>query len=187
MSIPYSQALRVSGICPSGKDFKAYICRMKQWFLARGFSEKGANDQINKVDFGENPPAEKSLESGIPFLVKYHPKVKESGIPFVAIYHSKVKDLGESIKDLLLFLHKDEEVEKVFLTPFIVSYRSARKIKDYIVRSKLYSVERSGGCEGCGGPRCQVCENIKVTDSFTSFATKNAYKINHSFDCNDNV
>ena len=36
-----------------------------------------------------------------------------------------------------------------------------------------------------GGSRCQVCENIKVTDTFTSFTTKNTYKINHSFDCND--
>ena len=54
-----------------------------------------------------------------------------------------------------------------------MSYRSDRKIKDYIVRSKLYPVERSAvGCRGCGRSRCQVCENIKVTDTFTSFTTK---------------
>ena len=30
-------------------------------------------------------------------------------------------------------------------------YRNARKIKDYIVRSNLYAVQRSVGCRGCGG------------------------------------
>ena len=39
--------------------------------------------------------------------------------------------------------------------------------------------------EDIGGLRWQVCENIKVTDTFTSFTTKNTFKINHSFDCND--
>ena len=67
----------------------------------------------------------------------------------------------------------------------MVTYRSARKIKDYIVRSKLYPLERNVGCEGCGNGRCQVCKNIKVTDIFDSFTTNKSYKINHLFDYND--
>ena len=63
-------------------------------------------------------------------------------------------------------------------------YRSSGKIKEYIVRSKLHPVERSVGCQGYGDSRYQVSENIKVTDRFTSFTTKNTHKINHSFDCN---
>ena len=90
----------------------------------------------------------------------------------MATYHSKVKDLGKLIKDLLQFLYSDKEVEKVFSPP-IASYRSARKIKDNIIRSKLYPVERSVGCQECEGSRCQVCENIKVCDTFTSFTTRN--------------
>ena len=57
--------------------------------------------------------------------------------------------------------------------------------KDYIVRSKLYSFEISVGCPGCGGARCHICVNIKVTDTLTSFTTEKTYKINRSFDCND--
>ena len=69
----------------------------------------------------------------------------------MATYHPKVKDLGKLMMDLLRFLYNDEGVEKVFSPPPIVSYRSARKIKDYIVRSKLYPVERNGaGCRGWG-------------------------------------
>ena len=67
----------------------------------------------------------------------------------------------------------------------MVSNRSARKIKDYIDRSKLYPLERYIGCGGCGNGRCLVCKSKKVTDTFDSFTTKKSYKINHEFDCND--
>ena len=58
----------------------------------------------------------------------------------------------------------------------MVSCRSARKIKDYIVRSKLYPLERSLGCGCCWNGRFQVCKNIKVTDTFDSFTTKKITK-----------
>ena len=41
------------------------------------------------------------------------------------------------IMDLILFLNNDGEVQKLFSPPSMVSYRSARRIKDYIVRSKF--------------------------------------------------
>ena len=136
----------------------------------KGYPEKGVNDQIDKLVFKKNPHLQKSSENRIPFVATYHPKVKY---------------LGKLIKNLLPFLYNDEEVEKVFSTPLIPSYRIAKEIKDYVVKSKLYPLERSVGCRGCRGSRCLVCENIKVTDTFTSFTIKNTCKINHSFDCND--
>ena len=109
----------------------------------------------------------------------------ESGIPFGTTYHPKVKELWKLIRDLLPFLHSDGEVQKFFSPPPIVSYRSARKIKDYVVISKLYPVERKVGCQGCDSSRCQVCKSISITEEFTSFTTKITYEINHSFNCND--
>ena len=114
---------------------------MKEWFLARGYPEIVVNNQIDKVVFGRDQSVKKNLESGIPFVTTYHPKVK---------------GLGKMIGDLLP----------------IVSYRSAKKIKDYIVRSKLYPVERKVGYQGCGSSRCQVCKGISITEEFTSFTTK---------------
>ena len=128
-SIPYSQALRVSRICSSEKDFKTHVSHMKEWFLARGYPEIVVNNQIDKVVFGRDQSVKKNLESGIPFVTTYHPKVKE---------------LGKLIRDLLPFLYSDGEVQKVFSPPLIVSYKSVGKIK-YIVRSKLYPVERKIG------------------------------------------
>ena len=104
---------------------------------------------------------------------------------FVVTYYPNVKKLGKVIKDLLPLLCSDEEVQNVFSSPPMVSDRSARKIKDYIVRSKLYQLERNVGCGGCGNGRCQACKNIKITDTLGSFTTKKSYKINHEFDCND--
>ena len=46
-SIPYSQALRVSRICSSEKDFKGQVDRMKEWFLARDHPENVVNKQTN--------------------------------------------------------------------------------------------------------------------------------------------
>ena len=129
-SIPYSQAL---------------ISHMEQWFLAKGYSEIVVNNQIDKVVFVREQSVKKNLESGIPFITTYHPKVKE---------------LRKLIRDLLPFLYSDGEVQKVFSPPPIVSYRSARKIRDCIVRSKLYLVERKVGCRRCGSSRCEVCKSI---------------------------
>ena len=72
-------------------------------------------------------------------------KSSESGIPFVTTYHPKVKELGKLIKNLLPFSYSHEEVQKVFSPTPTVSYRSARKIKDYIARSRLHPVERKVG------------------------------------------
>ena len=96
---------------------------------------------------------------------------------FVVTYHPKVKKLGKLIKDLLPFLYSDEEVQKVFSPPPMVSYRSARKIKDYLIRSKLYPLERNVDCGGCGNGRCQVCENIKITEHLTVLLLKKATKL----------
>ena len=99
-SIPFSQALRVNRICSSEKDFKTLVSHMEEWLLARGYSEIVVNNQIDKVVFGRDQSVKKNLESGIPFISNYHPKVK--------------KELRKLIRDLLPFLYSDGEVQKIF-------------------------------------------------------------------------
>ena len=50
---------------------------MEEWLLARGYSEIVVNNQIDKVVFGRDQSVKKNLESGIPFITTYHPKVKK--------------------------------------------------------------------------------------------------------------
>ena len=67
----------------------------------------------------------------------------------------------------------------------MVSFRSARKVSSYLVRAKVYPLERTVGSFKCKKSRCQVCLNVNETDTFTSTVTKKTYKINHKFDCSD--
>ena len=115
------------------------------------------NNQIDKVVFGRDQSLKKNLENGIPIVTIFHPKVKES---------------GKLISNLRPFLYSDGEFQKVFSPLPIVSYRSASKIKDYIVRYKLSPVERNFLCQGCGSSRCQICKIISITEKCTSFTTK---------------
>ena len=42
-SIPYRQALRISRILSSEKDFEGHVDRMKEWFIARDYPENLVN------------------------------------------------------------------------------------------------------------------------------------------------
>ena len=107
--------------------------------MARDYPQNVVSEQIDKVVFGKQPT---------------HKDTSEQGETFVATYHPKLKSLGKLIKNLQLFLYSDSKVQRVFSPAPIVSYRSARKIKGYIVRSKLYPIERKVRSYRCGNSRC---------------------------------
>ena len=65
----------------------------------------------------------------------------------------------------------------------MVSFRSARKIKNYIVRTELYPLQGNVGSRKCSKSRCEVFDNIESTDLFSSAVTEETYKINHYFNC----
>ena len=50
--------------------------------------------------------------------------------------------------------------------------RSARKLSSYLVRAKLYLIERIVGSHKCKDKRCEVCLNIQETSCFSSSVTK---------------
>ena len=51
--------------------------------------------------------------------------------------------LAKKIKELSKYLHTDLEVKTVFTPTPMVSFHSASKIKDYLVRAKLYLLEQN--------------------------------------------
>ena len=80
----------------------------------------------------------------------------------------------------------NQGLKNVFTPGPIVSYRIARKISSYLVKAKLYPLERKFGSEKCGKSWCEVCLNIQQTDLFTITATGESFKINHKLNCDDN-
>ena len=75
-----------------------------------------------------------------------------------------------------------QEVKRAFTPQPMVSYRSACKLSSYLVRAKLYPLERKVGSCKCKGKRCEVCKNVLATDTFTCRDDQTTYKINHKFD-----
>ena len=144
---------------------------MKSWFLKRGYPERIIDYEIEKVNFREN-----KKKSGIN---------KRKGVPFVVTYHPKLKNLSNIIKDNLYLLYMNDEVKKTFTPSPMISFRSSRKISSYIVRAKLYPLERTVGSSKCGKKRCEVCDVISETDTFSSTVTGESFKIIHKFNCND--
>ena len=79
----------------------------------------------------------------------------------------------------------NEDVKNVFTLPPMIYFHSARKLSSYLVRAKLYPLERTVGSVQCKGKRCQTCHNVKETETFTSTTTGQTFKINHKLNCND--
>ena len=105
--------------------------------------------------------------------------MKENGAPLVVTYNPNFKNLKILIRKNLQFLYAGPETKRVFTPVPFVSFRSVRNFKSFLVRSKVYPLERKVGSAKCNGKRCQVCLNISETDTFESFQTKQKYKINH--------
>ena len=98
----------------------------------------------------------------------------------------RIVDWKIRIRSVLAYFTQWMSERITYITPStMVSYRSARKLSSYLVRAKLYPLERKRGSYKCGNLRCLVCNNIEETDTFTSTVTGESLKINHHHCCND--
>ena len=125
---------------------------------------------MNKVKFSGNWDKSKTFK-------------KSKGVPVVINFHPLLKDVGNIIHKNLYLLYIDQEPQRVFTPGPMITSRSARKLRSYLVRAKLYPLERTIGSCKCYGKRCEVCDNVTETPTFTSTVTQNTYKINHQFTC----
>ena len=66
----------------------------------------------------------------------------------------------------------------------MVTFRSSRKLRSYLVRAKLCPFGRVTGSFKCYGKRCAMCLNVSEASTFTSSMTHETYAINHKFDSN---
>ena len=55
----------------------------------------------------------------------------------------------------------------------------------FLVRIKLYLLEKLVESFQCNGKRCQKCRNVTENNTFTNTVDKRDYVINHSFNCNE--
>ena len=76
------------------------------------------------------------------------------------------------IRDNSYLLYMNEELKNLFIPRPMVSFRGARKL------SKV-------GSKKCAKTRCEVCDYVTDTDTFTSTVTGESFKINHQLNCDD--
>ena len=69
----------------------------------------------------------------------------------------------------------------------MVSFQSPGNLSSYLVRGKLYPMDRKTGSFKCKGARFQECLNVSEMETFTSTVTHTSYKINDSLHCNDKL
>ena len=110
---------------------------------------------------------------------------KSKRVPFVVTYHPSLSCLHKIIRDNTYLLYMDEEVKNLFLPGPMVSFRGARKLSSYLVRTKLYPLHRKVGSKKCAENRCEVCDYVTDTDTFTSTVTRESFKINHQLNGDD--
>ena len=107
------------------------------------------------------------------------------GVPFVVTYQPSLNCLNCIFKDNLKILYMSREAKLVFPAGPLVSFRSARRIRSYLVRAKLYPWERFVGSRQCKKPRCEICTNITEVDTFSSCVTDETFQISHELNCDD--
>ena len=106
---------------------------MKSWFFKRGYPENMIDEEMKKVKFSEKGSKISKGSKGVLFVVTYHPSLN---------------CLSRIIKENLNILYMSREAKAVFSPgPLVamVSFRSARRISSYLVRVKLYPLERFVG------------------------------------------
>ena len=82
-----------------------------------------------------------------------------------------LQNIGRIFHKHLDLLYTDQEVERVFTPGPMASFRSAKKNSSYLVRAKLYPLERRVGSFKCQGRPRQVGLNVTETEAFTSTST----------------
>ena len=107
-------------------------------------------------------------------------KVYATGRPLSSWF----ENIDQIFNRSLHFLYINQKVNKVFIPEPTDSFRKARKLSSYLVRTKLRPLERKAGSFKCKEKRCQIYLNINEMDSFASSVTEEEYKIYHCFDCN---
>ena len=129
---------------------------------------------ILKRKKGKFKPREKKTE-----------KSKSKGVPFVVTYHLLLNSLHAIIRDNTYLCYMNEEVTNLFHPGLMVSFRDAGMLSSYLVSAKLYPLHRKVRPKKCFKNRCEVCNCVTDTDTFTSTVTGESFKSNHQLNYDD--
>ena len=118
-SLPYSLAIRLRRICTDNNALRLQSDKLRQQFLARGYSHTLIEDQINKAI---SIPRQETL--------KLKPKKKLNRIPLVTTFNNTLPPLAQIIKNRWDILKVNPNLKDIFQEPGIVTYRRPINLRE---------------------------------------------------------
>ena len=95
-------------------------------------------------------------------------------------YYLVYQNVKNILQELHILLTSDKEHKKLFQDIPGVGFHDSESQKDHLFKKKSLNVEITGRSESCGKANCQVFEFICDTDTLSTKACGEAFKIKHS-------
>ena len=172
--IPYSQALRLNRICSDNKTFDKRCNQLEEWLLDRGYSSKLVRSQVLKARTFSREDLLNSTKT---------PQSRKLAINIT--YHPAFSKLKNILRTIHLLLAPDREHVDVSSQIPIVGFRRAKSLKDILVRAKLPQKDNETGCGKCGSSRCDVCNYLEASRTFSNKNASKEYEIRKgALNCN---
>ena len=165
--MPYSQVLRLTRICSNNSNFDRRCNKLERWLLEKGYSEKMVRKQVLRA-------LEHSRES---LLEKVKSESDQKKLTSNITSYPVFQNVRNILQELYIILTLDQVHKKVFQDIPVVGFRNGKSLKDHLVRAKLSNVETIGRLESSGKGKCQLCDYICDTDTFTTKACGETFKI----------
>ena len=111
-------------------------------------------------------------------------------IPFTVTYHPRLRNIVGLLKELHPLLQLSDRCSQAVPREPMMAFRRPKNLQDYLVSAKLRPLSNSNrGTKGtmhCKSNRCDVCNYVIPSNSFTSHTTKRMYNINYQLNCISN-
>ena len=150
------------------------IANVTSWKVghSKGYSEKMVKEQILQV---HEHSRERLLEN-----VKSDSNQKKLTFNHLISYYLVYQNVKNILQELHILLTSDKEHKKLFQDIPGVGFHDSESQKDHLFKKKSLNVEITGRSESCGKANCQVFEFICDTDTLSTKACGEAFKIKHS-------
>ena len=96
---------------------------------------------------------------------------------YIFTYYPVFQTVRSILEELQILLAPDKEHKNVFPEVPIVGFRNGKSLKDYLVRAVLPKTDNAEGSELSGKGTCQVCIHIIITNTVTTKACGEVFKV----------
>ena len=110
-------------------------------------------------------------------LEKVKSESDKKKLTFNITYYPVFQNVRSVLQKLHILLTPDQEHKEAFQDIPVVGFGNGKSLKDHLVRVKLLNIEITGRSDSFGRGNCQVCEFICDTDTFSTKACGETFKI----------